>query len=226
MLLALFLLTLTPGSGPQAVPVTINTAVVSFLPSPDHDAVGRDGFPLVAWYEIEIYREDDDQPFLVVGLGKPHPSPDGAIHVALMHLLGTSPMPGERLHARVAAVGPGGRGRSEQSNDFVFNFPPAVRVTSPANGSQFAVSRGVGLSADAADFDGRVRAVSFYVDGAVVGTATARPYRARWRPVAGTHSIVAVAIDDRGETVTSRAVTVTVLPNPGAAQPAKPRIKK
>jgi hypothetical protein len=88
--------------------------------------------------------------------------------------------------------------------------PPSVTLTSPGAGS--TVSGTLTLAA-AADDDGSVVKVQFFVDGVLVGTATASPWQVVWNSTTvadGAHTITAVATDDAGKTATD-GVTVTVL---------------
>ncbi len=86
--------------------------------------------------------------------------------------------------------------------------PPTVSVTSPTNGSS-ATAGNIALSANAAD-NVAVSNVSFWVDGAQVGSTNVSPYTLTWNAAAGTHSIFAVANDEALNYATSSSVTVTV----------------
>ena len=119
----------------------VNPRVVSFLPSADHSALDANGQPLVTSYDMEIYQQGVAQALRVANLGKPDPGGDGYILVDFMSILGTPPATGVTLEARVAAVGPSGRGESTPSNTFTFDAPttcsPSVTptaVTGPAQG--------------------------------------------------------------------------------------------
>jgi peptidoglycan/xylan/chitin deacetylase (PgdA/CDA1 family) len=90
---------------------------------------------------------------------------------------------------------------------------PQVALTSPLNGAK--VSGVVKLEATATDAGSGVARVDFYVDGKVVGTATAAPYRANWNTnnkqvSKGSHTIYAVAVDGAGNAQTSASIVVTV----------------
>jgi hypothetical protein len=102
----------------------INPHVVSFVPSPDHDAFDSAGQPIVTSYDLEICQLGSSQPFLVLPLGKPDRRWDGIIAADFATMSGSAPMPGVPLEARVVAVGPGGRGASAPSNVFVFEGCP------------------------------------------------------------------------------------------------------
>lgn len=102
------------------------------------------------------------------------------------------------------------------------NAPPTVSLTSPTSGATFAAPASVTLSADATDTDGAVASVTFYVNGASVGRATASPYSCSWANVgAGSYSIMAVAADNSGNVGVAPSVTITVAspPTPPANGP-------
>lgn len=89
--------------------------------------------------------------------------------------------------------------------------PPAVTITSPANGS--TVSGTITVTADASD-NVAVAQVQFKLDGANLGAAdTTAPYAVTWDTTTaanGTHTLTAAAADTSGNTATSSPVTVTV----------------
>ncbi|UYZ63091.1 Ig-like domain-containing protein [Hymenobacter weizhouensis] len=82
------------------------------------------------------------------------------------------------------------------------NTPPTVQLTQPAANSTY--SGPVRLAANAADPDGAVSKVDFYVDNVLVGTDDTSPYEATWTSFSpGRHVAKAVATDDNGATTTS-----------------------
>jgi len=89
--------------------------------------------------------------------------------------------------------------------------PPAVHVTSPAQGA--TVFNQISISALASDNVG-VSAVQFLLDGAALGAeVTNTPYSVAWdttTAATGAHTLQAVARDFAGNTATSTAVSVTV----------------
>jgi hypothetical protein len=95
----------------------------------------------------------------------------------------------------------------------VFNdtTPPAVSLTSPANGA--SVSATTTISANASD-DGIVAGVQFRLDGANIGAEDlTAPYSIAWDTTAaspGPHTLTAVARDGAGHFTTSAPVNVTV----------------
>jgi PKD repeat protein len=96
------------------------------------------------------------------------------------------------------------------------NTAPTAALTSPASGA--SIVGAVTLSADASDNVGVTR-VSFFVNGAFLGTDTTAPYSITWDSTQGGNgasSIVAKAYDAGGNVGSSAAVSVNVN-NPGIA---------
>lgn len=99
-----------------------------------------------------------------------------------------------------------------------FDFAgPAVSVTQPVEGATLRRNRSVSVQA-AAWTDGAggsgVSAVSFYVDGRLLGTDATAPYQRAWTPRTadlGPRTLTAVATDAAGSATTSTAVHVTVV---------------
>ncbi|PRY90888.1 Ig-like domain-containing protein, partial [Mongoliibacter ruber] len=92
------------------------------------------------------------------------------------------------------------------------NILPEVSITSPANGSEYAIGKSVTITADATDADGAITKVDFYVNGSLIGSDNTAPYTINWNATeAGNFELTAVATDDRGGETTSAAVTVTVI---------------
>lgn len=99
--------------------------------------------------------------------------------------------------------------------------PPDVGVVSPADGEVFTSSCAVPLAVLAADADGTVVRVEFYVNDQLVGTDDEAPYELE---LAGDHPAVvfpdntfhALAFDDDGETGISPPVTFSKAPLPPA----------
>lgn len=93
---------------------------------------------------------------------------------------------------------------------------PRVKITSPANGTNFNVFGGDGsadairLSATAYDPDGYVASVAFYDGDQLLTTLTSAPYEYVWEHAsAGQHQVRAVATDDEGRTDTY-SVTIDI----------------
>jgi regulation of enolase protein 1 (concanavalin A-like superfamily) len=91
------------------------------------------------------------------------------------------------------------------------NQPPAVSLTSPANGATFTAPASIALAATASDVDGTIAGVDFYAGPTLVGTDSSSPYTYTWSAVpAGSYGMTAVARDNNGATTTSAVRTVTV----------------
>ncbi len=89
--------------------------------------------------------------------------------------------------------------------------PPTVSLTSPITGSAYTVGTTVNLAATAADPDGTIAQVQFFVNGVVQGTDTSSPYGVTWAPGStGTYTVTAQATDNSGNVTTSTAATVTI----------------
>lgn len=104
------------------------------------------------------------------------------------------------------------------------NSAPAVTLTNPGPNAQFIAPASVLVSANAADSDGTISKVSFYANGALIGTDSTgpAPYTFTWTNVpAGSYALTAVATDDAGASSTSSEVSITVsAPANGGALPA------
>ena len=95
------------------------------------------------------------------------------------------------------------------------NKVPTVKLTSPTAGATYDAPGTVPLAATASDSDGTVAKVEFYSDTELIGSDTTSPYTATWSDVpAGSYSITAKAIDDRGGTASSSPVGIQVTSGP------------
>ncbi len=89
--------------------------------------------------------------------------------------------------------------------------PPAVAVTSPANGAFYPTLQTISLQAQASDSDGEVESVVFYVNGDSIGVSHSAPYTLDWTPpMAGDYTIRARARDDAGNAVNSSEVAISI----------------
>lgn len=95
----------------------------------------------------------------------------------------------------------------------VGNAPPTVSITSPVAASTSLVGDVVAISAIAADPDGTVASVQFFVDGVSAGVDVASPYTVNYSGVLGVHSLTAKATDNNGKFTTSAPVSITVNAN-------------
>ncbi|HXC03254.1 MAG TPA: Ig-like domain-containing protein [Bacteroidia bacterium] len=95
------------------------------------------------------------------------------------------------------------------------NTPPTVSITAPANGSSFTAPAVVHITVTAADVDGTVAQVEFFVNGVSIGVVTTAPYQVNWTSVIGTANLTAKATDNKGAVTTSAVVTINIA-NPNA----------
>lgn len=93
------------------------------------------------------------------------------------------------------------------------NPPPAVAITSPANGALFTAPAVVNISANATDPNGTVDSVQFFVNGVYVGSdiTPPTPFTFAWTSVIGSASLTARAWDNNGASTLSAAVVINVL---------------
>ena len=91
------------------------------------------------------------------------------------------------------------------------NVPPTVSITAPTNGTVVTQGTVVTINATAADANGTVTQVQFFVNGVSVGIDATLPYSITWTSVAGTAALTAVATDNLGATTTSAVVNINVL---------------
>jgi regulation of enolase protein 1 (concanavalin A-like superfamily) len=91
------------------------------------------------------------------------------------------------------------------------NKPPTVSLTAPSSGATFVAPATITVSATAADTDGTVSTVDFYAGSTLIGSDSTSPYSVAWSNVAaGSYSLTAIAVDNKGATTTSAARTITV----------------
>ncbi|CAH1522231.1 Chitodextrinase [Vibrio owensii] len=90
------------------------------------------------------------------------------------------------------------------------NEVPTVTLTSPSASASITAGDVVNLAADAADTDGSISKVEFFVDGALVATSTAAPFTASWTATEGAHEFSTKAYDDKNAVSVASAVTLTV----------------
>jgi uncharacterized protein (TIGR03118 family) len=105
------------------------------------------------------------------------------------------------------------------------NVPPAVSISSPADGTSFVSPASVTIQAAASDSDGTVTKVEFFDGPSSLGIDVAAPYTSTVTLYPGTHPLTAVATDNTGASTISGAVTVAVNTVP-IADPIRERIVK
>ena len=95
------------------------------------------------------------------------------------------------------------------------NKLPTVALVSPDAGNMFTLPTNVTLVANASDPDGSVTNVEFYDASLKLGQSPSAPFTLTWtNPLAGAHTLSAVAFDNDGGSVTSAPVAITILVAP------------
>jgi len=93
------------------------------------------------------------------------------------------------------------------------NSPPGVALVSPSPGATVITGSALVVEASVTDSDGFVTRVEFFDGSALIGTATAFPFRISWTaPAPGTASLTAVATDNAGASTSSSPVPITIAP--------------
>ncbi|WP_429739087.1 chitinase C-terminal domain-containing protein [Enterovibrio makurazakiensis] len=90
------------------------------------------------------------------------------------------------------------------------NEAPTASLDAPTASDKITTGDSVTLSASAADTDGTVANVEFFVDGISVGKDSTAPYSVAWTAAEGAHSITVKATDDKGAVTESTALSITV----------------
>lgn len=94
------------------------------------------------------------------------------------------------------------------------NAAPTVAITSPVEGTVFVAGDNITVSASAADTDGTVTKVAFYLSGTKLGETSASPFTFTFiAPGTGIYSLTAEATDNSGATTTSAPVTLGIAEN-------------
>lgn len=109
------------------------------------------------------------------------------------------------------------------------NTKPTCKITSPADATEYNVGEKITLSADAADSDGTITEVQFYVDGIGIGSANSFPYSYTWKTDAvtpGTYIIKATCWDnENGSSSEELVIELTKSDsNIGKSNPATPTV--
>jgi hypothetical protein len=108
---------------------------------------------------------------------------------------------------------PTGAELTHPSLTLVPNVAPTVSITSPTNAAAIINGTAMTFTANAADANGTVTGVSFYLDGTLLSTDNTSPYTASYTAAAGSHSLYAVAIDNDCVSTTSSTVSFTSAAN-------------
>jgi Bacterial Ig domain len=130
-----------------------------------------------------------------------HSYPDGKLHIYVLINLALAMM------GMLGLVGVG-------AYNIVLNRP-IVFIASPAGGASFIAPATIEVSAETREIDPTVSRVDFYAGTTLIGSSTTAPYSVTWSNVlAGNYSLTAKTTDDRGITITSEVVTITVGTSP------------
>jgi hypothetical protein len=133
----------------------------------------------------------------------------------------TFPYTAEWLPVAVGSYGISALGYDDQNNvvssavnTIQISAPPAVSITSPANGVSVSAGSSVNLVASASDSDGTVTSVQFFAAGEFVAEDFTAPYTATWIPNEPSDdpsiALVAIAVDNLGLSTASAGVSVSV----------------
>jgi hypothetical protein len=131
------------------------------------------------------------------------------------NLVWSNPTVGTHTLSAVATDDRGGSSTSETALLTVLplNQTPIVQWLSPANESVLQQPQPVTLQAAASDADGAVVRVEFRDGTNSLGVVSNPPYDLVWsNPTVGTHTLTAVAVDDRAGATISEVALLTVLP--------------
>lgn len=94
--------------------------------------------------------------------------------------------------------------------DSTISSLPSVYLLSPNDGAAFLPLQTITIEAAANDQDGTIQQVEFFVDSVSIGIDAIAPYSMNWTiPAQGNFSIVAKAIDDEGNEVSTAPNTIS-----------------
>jgi hypothetical protein len=91
-----------------------------------------------------------------------------------------------------------------------YPIPPTVSIASPAGGTAFGIGAAVPITAVAADADGKVTMVEFFINGSKIGEDATAPYQISWTALAGVAYITAKATDNQGNQTLSAIVSLSI----------------
>jgi len=94
------------------------------------------------------------------------------------------------------------------------NQPPAVSITSPANGASYTAPASIVINATASDSDGSITKVEFYQGTTLLNNDVASPYTFTWSNVAaGSYTLTAKAYDNASPAAvtTSTPINITIV---------------
>jgi plastocyanin len=101
--------------------------------------------------------------------------------------------------------------KTTNSINITVNALPGVTITNPVAGATFVAPWSGPIGATASDTDGSITRVQFFSDGAALGIVSNAPYSLNTSIPPGAHTLIAVAMDNRGATNTSVPVAISVV---------------
>jgi hypothetical protein len=113
----------------------------------------------------------------------------------------------------VATDNDGGIVRSSAVSFTVNNNAPGPSLTSPAANASFARGNSITLFANAADADGSISLVEFFVNGSKIGEDNWAPYSISWTAAGalGNQTLTTLATDNDGASTTSSGVSISLI---------------
>ncbi len=109
-------------------------------------------------------------------------------------------------------------GPLEASTPISVNTSPVVAITSPANGRTFTAGSNIIITATASEANGTIREAYFFDGTYYLGSSITSPYTYTWANApAGSHSLIVEATDNKGGTLISAPINITVNPAPSPA---------
>ena len=104
------------------------------------------------------------------------------------------------------------QGRAVGGNLAVFAVAAHISIANITEGSTFTAAAEIDLSANVLDGAGIITNVTFYANGAWLGTATTSPFTLSWsNPLPGNYGLQTMAMDNTGLSVTSSIVNIVVV---------------
>lgn len=101
------------------------------------------------------------------------------------------------------------------------NQPPACTITSPTSGQEFTKGEVITIAVDAADNDGNITEVRFFVDNIGKGSVTSFPFNYNWNTDnedIGNHTLKATSFDNSGKS-TSDEISIEITDGGGSNTP-------
>ncbi|WP_025741007.1 glycoside hydrolase family 9 protein [Aquimarina pacifica] len=89
------------------------------------------------------------------------------------------------------------------------NVPPTVEFSELASGDIVTIGTSVNLSVIAADSDGDISSVKFWIDGVLFGEDTSEPYSLEWTPLEKKEYQIRVQAFDNNNASTSSTITIS-----------------